>query len=180
MFLERTDGLISRQRLEARIRPFYAKPGKGRRPYRLPVMLRVHHFQMFYNLSDRGIEDLFYEAESVRRFVSFSLAQALPDETSILKFRHLLERDELGKVPLEDINAHLESLALRLRERTIEDSSIIEASYSTKTRAGKRDPEMHQTRKGNQWHFEMKVQIGVDADTDPMLSRASRRPTGTT
>ena len=97
LFLQRMDGLIPWQRLEERIRPVYPKPGKGRRPYPLPVMLRIHCVQLFYNLSDPGMEDLLYEAESVRRFVGLSLSEALPDETTILNFRHLLERHGLGK-----------------------------------------------------------------------------------
>ena len=111
------------------------------------------------------MEDLLYEAESVRRFAGLSLAEALPDETTILNFRHLLERHELGKGLLDEINAHLESQGLRLREGTIVDASIIEAPSSTKNRAGERDPEMHQTKKGNQWHFGMKAHIGVDSET---------------
>ena len=165
LFLQRMDGLIPWQKLEERIRPVYPKPGKGRRPYPLTVMLRVHCVQLFYNLSDPGMEDLLYEAESVRRFVGLSLAEALPDETTILNFRHLLERHQLGKGLLEEINAHLESQGLRFKEGIIVDASIIEAPSSTKNRARKRDPEMHQTKKGNQWHFGMKAHIGVDSET---------------
>ena len=165
LFLERMDGLVPWQKLEQRIRPVYAKRGQGRRPYPLPVMLRIHCVQLFYNLSDPGMEDLLYEAESVRRFVGLNLTEALPDETTILNFRHLLERHQLGQGLLEEINAHLESQGLRLREGTIVDASIIEAPSSTKNRCGKRDPQMHQTKKGNQWYFGMKAHIGVDADT---------------
>ena len=165
LFLRRMDDLIPWRKLEERIRPVYPKPGKGRRPYPLAVMLRVHCVQLFYNLSDPGMEDLLYEAESVRRFVGLNLSEALPDETTILNFRHLLERHELGKGLLEEINAHLESQGLRLREGTIVDASIVEAPSSTKNRAGERDPEMHQTKKGNQWHFGMKAHIGVDSET---------------
>ena len=165
LFLERMDGLIPWQRLEEGIRPVYPKAGNGRRPYPLAVMLRIHCVQLFYNLSDPGVEDLLYEAESVRRFVSLKLSGTLPDETTILNFRHLLERNRLGEGLLQEINAHLESQGLRLREGTIVDASIIEAPSSTKNRAGERDPEMHQTKKGNQWYFGMKVHIGVDADT---------------
>ena len=165
LFLERMDGLIPWQKLEERIRPVYAKRGMGRPPYPLPAMLRIHCVQLFYNLSDPGMEDLLYEAESVRRFVGLSLSEALPDETTILNFRHLLERHELGRGLLEEINAHLESQGLRLRAGTIVDASIIEAPSSTKNRAGERDPEMHQTKKGNQWHFGMKAHIGVDSET---------------
>ena len=111
------------------------------------------------------MEDLLYETGSVRRFVGLSLTEALPDETTILNFRHLLERHELGKGMLQEINAHLESQGLRLKEGTIVDASIIEAPSSTKNRSGERGPEMHQTKKGNQWHFGMKAHIGVDADT---------------
>ena len=157
LFPQRMDGLIPWQQMEESIRGFYPRPGHGRRPYALPVMLRVHCVQLFYNLSDPGMEDLLFEAESVRRFVGLSLAEALPDETTILNFRHLLERHELGNGLLDEINAHLESQRLRLREGTIIDASIIEAPSSTKNRAGQRDPEMHQTNKGNQWHFGMKT-----------------------
>ena len=165
LFLERMDGLIPWQRLEDRIRPCYPKPGNGRRPYPLSVMLRVHCVQLFYNLSDPGMEDLLYEAESVRRFAGLRLSEPMPDETTILNFRHLLEQHNLGPRLLGEINAHLESQGLKLREGTIVDATIIEAPSSTKNRAGERDPEMHQTKKGNQWHFGMKAHIGVDSET---------------
>ena len=165
LFLERMDGLIPWQSLENRIRPFYPKAGRGRHPYPLPVMLRVHCVQLCYNLSDPGMEDLLYEAESVRRFTGLKLSGPLPDETTILNFRHLLERHRLGQGLLEEINAHLESQGLRLREGTIVDATIIEAPSSTKNRVGERDPEMHQTKKGNRWHFGMKAHIGVDSET---------------
>ena len=176
LFLERMDGLIPWQLLEDRIRPFYPKPGRGRQPYPLPVMLRTHCVQLFYNLSDPGMEDLLYESDPVRRFVGLKLSGPLPDETTILNFRHLLENHKLGQGLLEEINAHLESQGLRLREGTIVDATIIEAPSSTKNRAGERDPEMHQTKKGNQWHFGMKAHIGVDADTGivhPMSATAA-------
>ena len=97
--------------------------------------------------------------------MGLKLSDALPDETTILNFRHLLERNGLGKSLFEEINAHLELRGLKLREGTIVDASIIEAPSSTKNRAGERDPEMHQTKKGNQWHFGMKLHIGVDSVT---------------
>ena len=165
LFLERMDGLIPWERLEECIRPVYPKAGKGRRPYPLPVMLRIHCVQLCYNRSDPGMEDLLYESESVRRFAGLRLSDALPDETTILNFRHLLEEHSLGQGLLEEINAHLESQGLKLREGTIVDATIIEAPSSTKNRAGERDPEMHQTKKGNQWHFGMKAHIGVDSET---------------
>ena len=164
-FLERMDGLIPWERLEGLIRPYYPKAGRGRRPYELSAMLRIHCVQLFYNLSDPGMEDLLYEAESVRRFVGLRLSGPLPDETTILNFRHLLEEHQLGEGLMKEINGHLESQGLRLQEGTIVDASIIEAPSSTKNREGERDPEMHQTKKGNQWHFGMKMHIGVDSET---------------
>ena len=154
LFLERIDGLIPWQALEDRIRPHYPKAGNGRRPYPLTVMLRIHCVQLCYNLSDPGMEDLLYEAESVRRFVGLKLSEALPDETTILNFRHLLERRQLGQDLFQEINGYLESRGLRLKAGTIVDATIIEAPSSTKNRTGERDPEMHQTRKGNQWERE--------------------------
>ncbi len=170
LFLERMDGLIPWRRLEERIEPFYPKEGRGRRPYPLPVMLRVHCVQLFYNLSDPDMEDLLYEAESVRRFVGVRLSDALPDESTILHFRHLLERHNLGKALFEAIGEHLEAQGLRLREGTIVDAAIIEAPSSTKNRRGERDPEMHQVKKGNEWHFGMKLHIGVDAQSGVVRS----------
>ena len=165
LFLERMDGLIPWQELEDRIRPCYPEAGRGRHPYPLPVMLRVHCVQLFYNLSDPGTEDLLYESDPVRRFVGLRLTGPLPDETTILNFRHLLERHHLGQGLLEEINAYLASQGLRLREGTIVDATIIAAPPSTKNRNSERDPEMHQTKKGKQWHFGMKAHIGVDAET---------------
>ena len=164
-FLERMEGLIPWEDLEERIRPFYPKAGRGRRPYELSTMLRVHCVQLFYNLSDPGMEDMLYEVESVRRFTGLRLSGPLPDETTILNFRHLLEEHGLGAGLFEEINRHLESQGLRLQEGTIVDASIIAAPSSTKNRSKERDPEMHQTKKGNEWHFGMKVHIGVDSET---------------
>ena len=164
-FLDRIDSLIPWARLEARIAPVYPRAGQGRRPYPLAVMLRIHCVQLCYTLSDPGMEDLLYEAESVRRFCGLSLAEPIPDETTILHFRHLLERHDLGTGLFATINAHLAQRGLRLQEGTIVDASIIAAPSSTKNRARARDPEMHQTKKGNAWHFGMKLHIGVDAAT---------------
>ena len=165
LFLERMDGLIPWQKLEECVEPFYPKAGRGRHPCPLSVMLRIHCVQLFYNLSDPGMEDLLYESDPVRRFVALRLTGPLPDETTILNFRHLLERHKLGQGLLQEINRHLESQGLQLREGTIVDATIIEAPSSTKNREGKRDPEMRQTKKGNQWHFGMKAHIGVDSAT---------------
>ena len=134
LFLEKMNRLVPWERLERRIEPFYAKAGRDRRPYPLSVMLRVHCVQLFYNLSDPGMEDLLYEVESVRRFVGLRLTEALPDETTILNFRHLLEKHGLGEGLFEEINAHLASRGHRLRTGTIVDASIIDAPSSTKNR----------------------------------------------
>ena len=164
-FLAKMDGLIPWERLERRIEPHYPKPGGGRRPYALGTMLRVHCVQLFYNLSDPGMEDLLYEVESVRRFAGLRLTGPLPDETTILKFRHLLEKHDLGGVLFAEINGHLESRGHRLKRGTIVDASLIDAPSSTKNKAGERDPEMHQVKKGNQWYFGMKAHIGVDSES---------------
>ena len=153
-FLARMDELIPWERLEQRVEPFYPKAGRGRQPYPLATMLRVHCVQLFYNLSnlsDPGMEDLLYEVESVRRFAGLRLTGSLPEETTILHFRHLLERHGLGQTLFAEINAHLASLGHRLRTGTIVDASIVDAPSSTKNRQRARDPEMHQTRKGKQW-----------------------------
>ena len=118
LFLERLDGLVPWDELEGRIEPHYPKAGRGRRPYPLAVMLRSHCVQLCYNLSDPAMEDLLYEAESVRRFCGLTLTEAIPDETTILHFRHLLERHDLGTKLFETINAHLARRGLRLREGT--------------------------------------------------------------
>ena len=119
------------------------------------------------------MEDLLYESEPVRRFVGLRLSGPLPDETTILNFRHLLEKSSLGQGLLEEINAHLESQGLKLREGTIVDATIIEAPSSTKNRAGEREPEVHQTKKGNQWDFGMKAHIGVDSETGVVHSMSA-------
>ena len=165
LFLERMGALIPWQSMEERVRPVYPKAGRGLHPYALSAMLRIHCVQLFYNLSDPGMEDLLYESDPVRRFVGLKPSGPLPDETIILNFRHLLEQHNLGQGLLEEINAHLEAQGLRFREGTIVDATIIEAPSSTKNRAKERDPEMHQTKKGNQWHFGMKAHIGVDYET---------------
>ena len=164
-FLERMDSLIPWQRLEDRIGPHYFRAERGRRPYPLAVMLRVHVVQLCYNLSDPAMEDLLYEAESVRRFAGLRLSEPIPDESTILHFRHLLERQQLGQGLFEEIKGHLEEQGVRLREGTIVDATIIAAPASTKNRTGQRDPEMRQTKKGNQYYFGMKLHTGVDAQT---------------
>ena len=164
-FLGRLDSLIPWQPLEEGIRPHYFRAERGRRPYPLAAMLRVHVVQLCYNLNDPAMEDLLYEAESVRRFAGLRLSEPIPDESTILHFRHLLEQHQLVQGLFEEIKGHLEEQGMRLREGTIVDATIIEAPSSTKNRGGQRDPEMRQVKKGNQYHFGMKLHIGVDADT---------------
>ena len=164
-FLERMEALIPWAEMEARIAPYYPQAGRGRRPYPLAVMLRIHCVQAFYNVSDPGMEDMLYEVEPVRRFVGLRLQDALPDETTILNFRHMLERHRLGEGLLAEINGHLAQQGLRLRAGTVVDATIIAAPTSTKNREGERDPAMRQVKKGNQYYFGMKLHIGADAET---------------
>jgi IS5 family transposase len=162
IFLERMDRLIPWKKLERKLINQYPKGSNGRPPYPLQTMLRVHCLQLFYNLSDPAMEDALYEIESMRRFAHLRLSERIPDETTILNFRHFLERHKLDKRIFEIVNCHLSDAGLVLKEGTIIDASIIEAPSSTKNNENARDPEMHQTKKGNQWHFGMKMHIGTD------------------
>ncbi|MBI58318.1 MULTISPECIES: IS5 family transposase [Spongiibacter] len=168
LFLEKMDGLIPWAKLEKKLRKYYPKGENGNPPYPLPIMLRVHCLQLFYNLSDPAMEDALYEIESMRRFAGLRLSDRLPDESTILRFRHFLERHKLGKVIFDTVSAQLRQQGLMMREGTIVDATIIAAPSSTKNQDGERDPEMHQTRKGNEWHFGMKMHIGVD-DRDGLI-----------
>ena len=150
--------------LEELVRPHYPKGENGRPPVGLRIMLRIHFLQQWFNLSDPGAEDALYESAVLRRFAGVDLGRApAPDETTILNFRHLLEAHGLGGAMLDAVNRHLESRGIRISRGTIVDATIIHAPSSTKNRSGERDPEMHQTKKGNQWYFGMKAHIGVDA-----------------
>lgn len=175
IFLERMEKLIPWKQLEKKIARYYPKGQNGRPPYPLSAMLRVHCMQLFYNLSDPAMEDALYEIESMRRFAGLRLSDRLPDETTILNFRHFLESHGLGKVLFKEVNKHLEKNGLILREGSIVDATIISAPSSTKNSTGKRDPEMHQTRKGNQWYFGMKMHIGVD-DTLGLIHSVETTP----
>lgn len=135
-------------------------------------MLRIHCVQPFYDLSDPGMEDMLYEIESVRRFARLSLSGPIPDETTILNFRHLLEKHNLGPRLLADINNHLGRRGLVFRTGTAIAATIIAAPSSTKNREKKRDPEMRQVRKGRQWHFGKKAHIGADSDSRMVHSLA--------
>lgn len=162
LFLEKMDKLIPWARLEKKIARYYPKGENGRPPYPLSTMLRVHSMQLFYNLSDPAMEDALYEIESMRQFAGLRLSERLPDETTILNFRHFLEQHKLGNKIFDTINQHLSEQGLILREGSIVDATILSAPSSTKNQSGERDPQMHQTRKGNQWYFGMKMHIGVD------------------
>ena len=165
VFLAEMEQVVPWQSLLKLIEPFYPIAGGGRHPYRLEKMLRVHLMQNWFGLSDPAMEETLYENAPVRAFAHLSLTKAIPDETTILNFRHLLEENELAPEILSRVNAHLSRKGLLLKCGSIVDATIIAAPSSTKNADGERDPEMHQTKKGNQWHFGMKAHIGVDADS---------------
>lgn len=156
------DKLVPWSKLENLIQPFYYQNTTGRPAYPLVAMLRVHAMQLFYNLSDPAMENALYEIDSMRRFAGLDLTRNLPDETTILKFRHLLEKHGLARKIFECINDELRLQGLLLQQGTLVDASILSAPSSTKNKSGQRDPEMHQTKKGNQWFFGMKMHIGAD------------------
>ncbi len=161
-FLEEMEQIVPWAELQALIEPHYPQGENGRPPVGLSIMLRVHFLQQWFNLSDPGAEDALYESPVLRRFVGIDLGRApVPDESTILGFRHLLEKHELGEAMLHTVNQYLESRGIRITTGTIVDATIIHAPSSTKNRSGERDPEMHQTRKGKQWYFGLKAHIGV-------------------
>jgi len=166
-FLSEMEAVIPWPELLRVIEPHYPKSGRrGRPPMPLETMLRIYFMQQWYALSDPGMEDALLEIESMRRFARLELSvDALPDETTILNFRHLLERHELSKLMLQTINESLQSRGCLLKGGTMVDATLIHASPSTKNRDQQRDPEMHQTKKGNQWFFGMKVHVGADAQS---------------
>jgi IS5 family transposase len=164
LFLDEMEKVVPWSALEALVRPHYAKAGNGRQPVGLSIMLRTYFVQQWFNLSDPGVEELLYESPVVRRFIGVDLGiAAAPDETTVLRFRHVLERHDLGGMMLDAVNVHLEAKGIKIQTGTIVDATILHAPSSTKNEAGKRDPEMHQTKKGNQWYFGLKAHIGVDA-----------------
>ena len=166
-FLGEIDAVTPWPALVAEIESFYPKgEGRGRPPIGLARMLRMYVAQQCFGLSDEGIEDAIYDSQAVRAFIGIDLnREAAPDATTLLKFRRLLEANGLTRGIFAAINTHLAQQGLLLKEGTIVDATIIAAPSSTKNRDGKRDPEMHQTKKGNQWHFGMKAHIGVDAES---------------
>ena len=165
-FLAEMERVVPWKELYSLIEPFYPKAGKGRPPVGLERMLRIHFLQSWFNLSDPGAEEALYDMESLRRFVGIDLGnEPVPDETTICKFRHLLEAHGLGERIFQEVNAHLEEKGLRLSEGTIMDATIINAPSSTKNQDKKRDPDMHSTKKGNQYYFGMKIHVGVDSES---------------
>ena len=165
IFLEEMELVVPWKALLKLIEPHYPVAGRGRRPYPLESILRVHLMQNWFTYSDPAMEEALYEIASLRSFAHLSLTEPIPDETTILNFRHLLEENDLAEDILKLVNAHLTRKGLLLKRGSIVDATIIAAPSSTKNAEGKRDPEMHQAQKGNQWHFGMKAHIGVDADS---------------
>ena len=164
VFLEEMELVVPWKVLLKLIEPHYPMVGRGRRPYPLESMLRVHLMQNWFALSDPAMEEALYEIASLRSFARLHLTEPIPDETTILNFRHLLEANDLAEDIFKAINGYLTRKGLMLKRGSIVDATIIAAPSSTKNADGERDPEMHQTKKGNQWHFGMKAHIGVDAD----------------
>jgi transposase, IS5 family len=161
------DRVVPWARLIALIEPHYPSSGRvGRPPIGVARMLRMYFLQQWYSLSDEALEDAIYDSQAMRDFVGIELSrERVPDATTLLKFRRKLEEHKLTQAIFEQVNAHLGERGLLMREGTLVDATIIAAPPSTKNKDKARDPEMHQTKKGNQWHFGMKAHIGADADS---------------
>ena len=165
-FLAEMDRVVPWSALCALIDPIYSKGTTGRPPVGVERMLRIYFLQNWFNLSDPAVEEALYDVVSMREFVGIDLGrEPAPDETTILRFRHLLEAHGLGKRLFEEVGRHLQDKGLKLSTGTIVDATIISASGSTKNKAGARDPEMKSTKKNNQWYFGMKAHIGTDSKT---------------
>ena len=166
IFLAEMEQVVPWKALLKLIEPHYPTIGRpGRQPYPLATMLRIHFLQQWYGLSDPGMEEALYEIPTLRRFAQLGGLDTIPDETTILNFRRLLETHGLARKLFERVNQHLARKGQSLKAGTIVDASIVAAPSSTKNRDGERDPEMHQAKKGNQWHFGMKAHIGVDEES---------------
>ena len=164
-FLADMEQIIPWPELTAAVQTVYPKISEngGRPPIPLERMLRIYFLQLWFNLSDPAVEEALYDSVAMRSFVGIDLGiEGAPDETTVCKFRHLLERNKLGKTLLKAVNEHLRRNGIKIAHGTIVDATIIGAPSSTKNKDGKRDPEMHQSKKGNDWHFGMKAHIGVD------------------
>ncbi len=175
LFLSEMDQVIPWKELCEIIEPFYPKPeSAGRPPVGLERMLRIHFLQHWFNLSDPAVEEVLYDSRAMRQFVGIDLGrEPVPDETTICKFRHLLEAHHLGKQLFALIGEYLAENGMKVSRGTIVDATIINAPSSTKNLSKERDPEMCQTKKGNQWYFGMKAHIGVDSRTKLIHSMAS-------
>jgi IS5 family transposase len=166
MFLDDMEQIIPWKEMSEAIRPYYPKEpeGAGRKPIGLQRMLRIHFLQHWFELSDPAAEEALYDSRAMRNFVGIDLGkEPVPDETTICKFRHLMEKHNLGDELFRLVNVYLEENGMKVSRGTIVDATIINAPTSTKNKDKKRDPDMHQTRKGNQWFFGMKAHIGVDS-----------------
>ena len=162
-FLAEMEEVVPWARLVERLKPRYPKGERGRPPIGLERMLRIYFLQQWYGLADEALEDALYDSQALRGFAGIDLNRdPVPDATTVLHFRHWLERHDLTRALFEEVGAMLEERGLLMRQGTIVDATIIAAPPSTKNQAKSRDPEMHQTKKGNQWHFGMKAHIGVD------------------
>ena len=164
-FLDEMNRVVPWNALLALIAPHAPRKDKGRPPFGIEVMLRIHFLQQWFGLSDVAMEEALFDVPLYRQFAGLGGMNRLPDRVSILRFRHLLERHDLAPQMLQTVNATLAAQGLLLKEGTAIDATLIAAPSSTKNSTGTRDPEMHQTKKGNQWHFGMKAHIGVDADS---------------
>ena len=165
-FLAEMDRIVPWGELCALIAPKYPKAGDGRPPKDLEMMLRVYFLQQWFNLSDPGVEEALYDSVSMRRFAGVDLGEMpVPDESTVCRFRHLLEAHELGEKIFQRVHVYLECQGIQVGTGTIVDATIISAPPSTKNRDKRRDADMHQTKKGNQWYFGMKAHIGVDSRT---------------
>lgn len=163
-FLDAMDGLIPWDYWVKLIRPYYPSGKRGRPPKNIEAMLRMYLMQNWFNLSDAGIEDAIYDSYAMRSFMHLDfLTEQVPDATTLLHFRHLIEDNKIGEKVFADVKARLEKAGLMMHGGTIVDATIISAPSSTKNKEGRRDPEMHQTKKGNQWYHGMKAHSGVDA-----------------
>ena len=165
-FLDEMNAIVPWQKLCRLIEPHYPKGERGRPPIGTERMLRIYFLQVWFNLSDPASEDALYDSAAMRVFVGIDLGrEPAPDETTICKFRHLIESQSLGERLFAVVNKHLCARGIKVGTGTIMDATIIAAPSSTKNEDRKRDPEMHQTKKGNQWHFGLKAHIGVDSKT---------------
>ena len=167
---EKMEKVVPWERFVATVEPYYHRSGgRGRQPYPLETMLRIHLMQMWAGYSDPQMEDALYENQTFLSFSGLSRGiDNIPDETTILNFRHLLERHNLSKAIFDEVKAILAAKGLLLKEGSVVDATIIHAPTSTKNSSGSRDPEMRSTKKGNQWYFGMKAHIGVD-DSSPIV-----------